>query len=108
MLGHGCLNGRGRACRINSGCVPRLQLEAWLAKECAALMRQVAASTVLELLSVNTYGKTGRHVLYKPFLDGLEAAIGNVSPVGHRVRCSNTAAKQYIQDGKRQPTAPLT
>lgn len=66
--------------RINSGCVPRLQLEAWLAKECAALMRQVAASTVLELLSVNTYGKTGRHVLYKPFLDGLEAAIGNVSP----------------------------
>ncbi len=74
--------------------MPRLQLEAWLAKECAAVMRQVAASTVLELLSVNTYGKTGRHVLYKPFLDGLEAAIGNVSPVGHGTCCFNGARKE--------------
>ncbi|GFR41387.1 hypothetical protein Agub_g2070 [Astrephomene gubernaculifera] len=66
--------------RINSGCVPRLQLEQWLYKECAALLRQLAAATVLELLATNTYGKTGKHILYKPFLDQMEAAIGAMSP----------------------------
>ncbi|KAG2440379.1 hypothetical protein HXX76_004484 [Chlamydomonas incerta] len=67
--------------RINSGCVSRLQLEQWLQRECGAALRNVAASTVLELLSVNTYGKTGKHILYKPFLDQLECAVGDVSPV---------------------------
>ncbi|KXZ56412.1 hypothetical protein GPECTOR_1g367 [Gonium pectorale] len=67
--------------RINSGCVPRLDLEQWLYRECAGVLRQVAAATILELLSINTYGKTGKHILYKPFLDQLEAAIGNVTPV---------------------------
>eukprot|EP00198_Chlamydomonas_reinhardtii_P014214 XP_001703551.1 predicted protein [Chlamydomonas reinhardtii] len=67
--------------RINSGCVSRLQLEQWLQRECGAALRNVAAATVLELLSVNTYGKTGKHILYKPFLDQLESAVGDVSPV---------------------------
>ncbi|GIL72590.1 hypothetical protein Vretimale_4330 [Volvox reticuliferus] len=61
--------------RISSGCVPRLQLEQWLYKECKQVLRQVAASTVLQLLATNTYGKTGKHILYKPFLDQLELAI---------------------------------
>lgn len=34
----------------------RLQLEQWLQRECGAALRNVAAATVLELLSVNTYG----------------------------------------------------
>ncbi|GLI68796.1 hypothetical protein VaNZ11_013293 [Volvox africanus] len=61
--------------RISSGCVPRLQLEQWLYKECKQVLMHVAASTVLQLLTTNTYGKTGKHILYKPFLDQLELAV---------------------------------
>ncbi|EFJ44827.1 hypothetical protein VOLCADRAFT_94835 [Volvox carteri f. nagariensis] len=79
--------------RIGSGCVPRLQLEQWLYKECPQVLRQVAAATVLELLSTHTYGKllpdhartaygvyragkSGKHIIYKPFLDQLDGATG--------------------------------
>ncbi len=106
--------------RLRSGYVPRLELEAWLYRDCGGLLRSVAAATVLELLATNTHGqsappsgqypgpclrppcrlpgawhlvgvrfahvtpaagKTGKHVLYEPFMSQLEAAVGNASPV---------------------------
>lgn len=67
--------------RVCSGCVPRLQLESWLQKEARNVLGSVDAGTVLQLLTINTYGKTGKHVVYKSFLDGLEAAVGNVTPL---------------------------
>ncbi|KAG2499190.1 hypothetical protein HYH03_002771 [Edaphochlamys debaryana] len=66
--------------RIGSGCVPRLQLEQWLHSEVRSALRHLAAATVLELLATHTFGKTGKHILYKPFLDQLEACIGDVEP----------------------------
>lgn len=46
--------------RIASGCVPRLQLEQWLHSTCSSLLSQVDGATVLELLTLYTYG----HIMY--------------------------------------------
>lgn len=42
--------------RINSGCVPRLMLERWLQREVRGLMDHLDAQTILDLLTVHTYG----------------------------------------------------
>ncbi|GLC72408.1 hypothetical protein PLESTF_001244500 [Pleodorina starrii] len=99
--------------RISSGCVPRLQLEQWLAKECPQVLRQVAAATVLQLLSTHTYGKTGKHIIYKPFLDQLEMAVEReeVSPrrahsprvVEVRIDSPSGALRRRQQEQQQEP-----
>mmetsp|Transcript_38722 Transcript_38722/g.109494 ORF Transcript_38722/g.109494 Transcript_38722/m.109494 type:complete len:483 (+) Transcript_38722:622-2070(+) len=62
--------------RISSGCVPRLMLERWLQRDVRHLVDGLGAETVLDLLAVHTYGKTGRFVLYPSFVEALEKLSG--------------------------------
>eukprot|EP00193_Tetraselmis_chui_P003781 CAMPEP_0177757390 /NCGR_PEP_ID=MMETSP0491_2-20121128/3616_1 /TAXON_ID=63592 /ORGANISM="Tetraselmis chuii, Strain PLY429" /LENGTH=315 /DNA_ID=CAMNT_0019273035 /DNA_START=213 /DNA_END=1156 /DNA_ORIENTATION=+ len=62
--------------RINSGCIPRLQLERWLQRELRPLVSQLDAETILDMLAVHTYGKSGRFILYPAFIDALASHLG--------------------------------
>ncbi|MEW5309879.1 MAG: hypothetical protein WDW38_001727 [Sanguina aurantia] len=91
--------------KIASGCVPRLQLEQWLHSTCSSLLSQVDGATVLELLTLYTYGKNARHILYKPFLDALEMASNKGgSPQTNSARPA-VANRPAVNHGQQQPPA---
>ncbi len=69
--------------RILSGCVPRLHLEQWLNQECRPMLMTLDGATLLSLLDKHSYGKTSKQVMYKPFLNALDAAIAAATGPSH-------------------------
>eukprot|EP00201_Polytomella_parva_P003854 CAMPEP_0175087906 /NCGR_PEP_ID=MMETSP0052_2-20121109/30093_1 /TAXON_ID=51329 ORGANISM="Polytomella parva, Strain SAG 63-3" /NCGR_SAMPLE_ID=MMETSP0052_2 /ASSEMBLY_ACC=CAM_ASM_000194 /LENGTH=453 /DNA_ID=CAMNT_0016360309 /DNA_START=11 /DNA_END=1369 /DNA_ORIENTATION=- len=82
--------------RLRSGCVPRLTMEGWLHKEGRDVLSQVNDATVMELLTVHTHGKAGKHILYKPFLDALKALLRTSLPPQGRVVSGSVVQESAI------------
>jgi len=90
--------------RINSGCIPRLQVERWLQRELRSLVADLDAETILDMLTVHTYGKSGRFILYPAFIDALAAALG-ASESGHTKIASKKAAAAKATSGANEGRA---
>lgn len=72
--------------RTASACVPRLRLEQWLHQECRSLLVPLNGATLLDLLDRHTYGKTSQQIMYRQFLDSLDAALASETGAQPQVR----------------------
>eukprot|EP00803_Ostreobium_quekettii_P011450 evm.model.scf_833.2 EVM.evm.TU.scf_833.2 scf_833:13272-20229(+) len=67
--------------RSCSGCVSKAQMERWLQREARQLAQSLDAATVLDLLQVHAYGKTGKFLLYRTFLEAIKtSAVETAAP----------------------------
>ncbi|GAX77732.1 hypothetical protein CEUSTIGMA_g5175.t1 [Chlamydomonas eustigma] len=65
--------------RTQSGSIPRLRLEQWLHQECRPLLLALDGATLFTLLDKNSLGSTSKQIMYKSFLNALEAALATAT-----------------------------
>lgn len=88
--------------RVGSTCVARLQLEEWLHKHCGPALALVDGRTVISLMAANVFGKSGKFISWKAFVDQLERAVVEAAKAGGISRPAAAAAEPARRHEWRQ------